>query len=285
MTFLQPATFAQFGLDSVRTNDPDRYLLAMLAPAEIRDGLIDLYAFNVEIARTRELVSEPPLGEIRLQWWRDEVAAIFTGDTLRHGISPALRDTAARFELSRTAFDRLIDARSADLDDGPPETAADLQRYAEDTTAPLLELALEIAGERSDSAARIAREVGVAWSLAGLIRAMPYHLRARRQFLPAELVRKHGVVVRELRELKPSAALNSAVRDLHETATESLRAARALKAQVARSAYPILLQGRFAEIYLHRLASFGFDPFDPRVAETPPMVLWRLYWAKMMRRY
>ena len=33
-----------------------------------------LYAFNLEIARTRELAREPMPGEIRLQWWRDVLA-------------------------------------------------------------------------------------------------------------------------------------------------------------------------------------------------------------------
>ena len=32
-----------------------------------------LYAFNHELARAREAVSEPPLALIRLQWWREVV--------------------------------------------------------------------------------------------------------------------------------------------------------------------------------------------------------------------
>ena len=30
-----------------------------------------LYAFNLEIARVREVAREPLAGEIRLQWWSD----------------------------------------------------------------------------------------------------------------------------------------------------------------------------------------------------------------------
>ncbi|HKA47116.1 MAG TPA: squalene/phytoene synthase family protein, partial [Methyloceanibacter sp.] len=57
-----------------RDGDPDRYLSALFAPAAARDHLLALYAFNVELARVGELVHEPQLGEIRLQWWRDVLA-------------------------------------------------------------------------------------------------------------------------------------------------------------------------------------------------------------------
>ena len=43
----------------------------LFAPAEHRGALFALYAFNLEVARVREVVREPLAGEIRLQWWRD----------------------------------------------------------------------------------------------------------------------------------------------------------------------------------------------------------------------
>ena len=55
----------------VREADKDRFLATLFAPAPRRRALHALYAFNVEIARVRELAREPMPGEIRLQWWRD----------------------------------------------------------------------------------------------------------------------------------------------------------------------------------------------------------------------
>ena len=48
--------------DQLRQLDHDRYLTVLLAPADLRDRLVTLYAFNVEIARISEVVSEPMLG-------------------------------------------------------------------------------------------------------------------------------------------------------------------------------------------------------------------------------
>lgn len=49
----------------------DAYLAATLAPSADREDLITLAAYFGEIARVALEVSEPALGEIRLQWWRE----------------------------------------------------------------------------------------------------------------------------------------------------------------------------------------------------------------------
>jgi len=276
---------SNYCVDSVRANDPDRYILAMLAPPAARDALFALYAFNVEIARTRELVSEPALGEIRLQWWRDGIAALYTGDGLRHEVSLALGEAISEFGLTRLNFDQLIDARAVDLDDNPPETLNALVEYAEKTTAPLIALALQVVGESTPKAKAAARHIGVAWSLIGLIRALPFHLRSRRQYLPRDVTTRHNVSTRNLLELKPSSELNSAIKSLSDLAVAELQVAREMQRRIGRDAIPVLLQARLAEIYLRRLASFGFDPFDPRNADAPPMAVWRLAWSKFRGRY
>src|ERR1019366_9125501 len=57
----------------VRRHDPDRFLTALFAPPEHRDALLTLYAFDHELARAREVTSEPHLTLIRLHWWREVV--------------------------------------------------------------------------------------------------------------------------------------------------------------------------------------------------------------------
>ena len=64
----------------VREADRDHYLAALFAPADRRDALLALYAFNVEIGRVRDVAREPMPGEIRLQWWRDTIEGIYAGN-------------------------------------------------------------------------------------------------------------------------------------------------------------------------------------------------------------
>src|SRR5207244_2038693 len=57
--------------DAARANAFDRYLAARLAPRAARRDLIALAAFVGDTARIAATASEPLIGEIRLQWWRD----------------------------------------------------------------------------------------------------------------------------------------------------------------------------------------------------------------------
>ena len=52
--------------ETVRRVDFDRYLSSLFAPAALRSELNVLYAFNHQVAKTAETVSQPIAGQIRL---------------------------------------------------------------------------------------------------------------------------------------------------------------------------------------------------------------------------
>src|SRR5947209_15299486 len=100
----------------VRRHDRDRYQTVLFAPAARREALFALYAFNYEIARVRESVTQPMLGQIRLQWWRENIAAACEVGVVRHHpVAEALTAAIRDLRLSRDHFARLIDARESDL--------------------------------------------------------------------------------------------------------------------------------------------------------------------------
>src|SRR5579871_1524512 len=88
----------------VRRHDPDRFLTALFAPPAQRDALLTLYAFNHELARAREVISEPPLALIRLQWWREVVEGARrrheVAEPLSEAIEPGLLDCADLLALT-----------------------------------------------------------------------------------------------------------------------------------------------------------------------------------------
>src|SRR4051794_24760305 len=65
---------AGFCADLVRSHDFVRYASTLFMPVAQRRALLAIYAFNAEIARVREQVSQPLPGELRLQWWTDMLA-------------------------------------------------------------------------------------------------------------------------------------------------------------------------------------------------------------------
>ena len=90
----------------VRQQDSDRFLLSLFAPAKHRAALWTLYAFNHEIAKTREIVSDTTIGLIRLQWWRDAIKEIYEGSKPRqHEVVTPLADVIKQYDLPRDLFD------------------------------------------------------------------------------------------------------------------------------------------------------------------------------------
>jgi NADH dehydrogenase [ubiquinone] 1 alpha subcomplex assembly factor 6 len=270
----------------VRRYDRDRYVTALFAPAERREALFALYAFNYEVAKTREVVSEPLLGRIRLQWWRENLDAIYAGGAVRHHeVAEPLADCVRRFGLSRVHFDRLIDAREFDLADEPPATIEALKAYCADTSGCLVRLALETFGVMDETAHEAGTRVGIAYALAGLLRAIPFHARAGRSYIPADIAREAGLDPRELHDLKPSPALAQAVERLAERARDQLRAARSLRSSVPRQAVPALLLGPLAEASLKALARARYNPFDLRLAAPAGSHTLQLTFAALRGRY
>lgn len=269
----------------VRRYDRDRFLTALFAPADRREDLFALYAFNYEVAKTREVVSEPLLGQIRLQWWREAIAEIYAGGQRRHEVAEPLAQAIQRHGLPQALFDRLIEARAFDLEGAAPATLEALEDYADATGGALAELALHVLGAAGPAALAAARRVGTAWALTGLARAVPFHARARRQYLPVSVMKETSASELDLFELRPTAALAEAVRQVADAARRHLAAARTARPAVPRRAVPALLPATLAELYLDRLARVGHDVLGRPVEIGAPRRQLRLMHAAWRGRY
>ena len=263
----------------LRRHDPDRYLTALFAPAALRESLFALYAFNLEIARTREAVREPMMGRIRLQWWRDAIAEAAAGRPYRHEILEPLALVARERSLTLAWFERLIEAREQDIDGETPADMASLMTYADGSSSALTWLALEILGGdagRSSVAIDAGRKLGTAWALTGLLRAVPHHARQRLVHLPADMLARHNVRAEDLLELRKPTGLKDVVREIADEATAQLNAARKVARGLPRALLPALLPGTLAGLYLGRLKRAGFDPYQESIQSAPPGRVWRL---------
>lgn len=247
-------------LEDVRRLDHDRFLSLQFVPAAMRPALIALYAFNAEIARVPEVVSEPMLGQIRLQWWRDTVEAMARGEARGHEAAVALADTNSIAHWSPDRLVALIDARERDLDDAPFENMDDLETYAAETSSQLMMLAAKaITGERSDMAAAAIRPAGIAYALTGLLRALPLHASHGRLYLPLDLLRAHDIDPHQIFAGEMSETLRLAISEIATRARRLLTEARAHK--VDRATIPALLPAALCDRYLRIVTEPGFDPF------------------------
>jgi len=257
----------------LRAADKDRFLTSLFAPAEHRDALFALYAFNVEVARVREVVREPVAGEIRLQWWSDVFDGARRGEVAAHPVAAALLASMARYRLPPDRFKALIEARRFDLYDEPMATLADLEAYADGASASLVALAAQIlaAGSEPDIVA-LSHHAGLAHALAGLLAAFPIHAARGQLFIPLEILARHGADRLDVSG-PATPQLRAALAELRLCARHHLGAARQLLATAAPTLVPALLPVALAGPTLARMERRGYDPFVP-VAIAP----WRRQW-------
>jgi len=254
----------------VRTADRDRFLSALFAPAEHRAALHALYAFNVEVARVRDAAREPLPGEIRLQWWNDVLGGEQAEEASANPAAAALLATIARHELPVARLKALVEARRFDLYDEPMARLGDLETYARQTSSTLVALAAQILGA-AQGAEAIADSAGVAYAIAGLLRAFPLHASRRQLYVPREVLERHGAEPHDIYAGRPSDNLRAAFAELAGIARGHLHSANEAIALLPPAALPAFLPVALVRPSLDRLA--GRDPFAP--AELSP---WRRQW-------
>ena len=264
--------------DIVKRHDKDRYLASLFAAEKARPQLWALLAFNYEIARIRELVSEPELGEIRLQWWLETVEGIYRGVSVDHPVALALAVAIENGRLPKSAFLNLIEARRFDLYADPISTLADLEGYLGETSSVLIQLgSLILAGPEAEAAAEASGLAGVAYGMTGLIRALPLH-RARGQcYLPHEMLLRRGLTPADLIEGQMEAESLLAVGDVAELALERLARARRYRALIPEAALPAFYPAGLVELYLAALRRQGREVLRAPAEVSQLARQWRLW--------
>ena len=267
-----------------RGGDPDRALAASFAPRQARSDLLTLCAFNVELARIAEQVSEPDLGMIRLQWWREAVERARQGEATGHPVADALGVTLRRRNLPAERIAKLIDARSFDVATKIMPDGRVLQTYLEGTAGALFALGAACCGASlSATLDRAANEAGLAYGHTGLMRALPVHATQGRVYLPADLLRSHGTSPEAVFSRSANKGLRAALADLRakaRRATESARRQVAELDQPARAAFlPLSLVGPYLAS-LDALDRRGGDPLQ-EIANINPL---RRFWCMAVWR-
>ena len=258
-----------------RDGDPDRTLAALFAPSEARADLLTLIAFNVELARIAGQVSEPDLGTIRLQWWRDALDKAARGETSGHPAADALGALLSRRKLSRERLDVMIDARAFDLATKIMPDVGALETYLHDTAGAMFALGAEVLGVRGPSVELAAAQGGLAYGLTGLMRALPVHAAQGRVDLPADALRRHGTAPEEVLAGRTSEGLIAMLAELRQRARAALDEARQQVATLDPGARAAFLPLGLVVPYLAALEKER-DPLHKVTNINPLYRLWRL---------
>jgi phytoene synthase len=263
----------------VREFDRPRYYATLFAPEPLRADLFALYGFAVEIERIPDQVSDPTLGRIRLQWWRDSISEAAGGNdtpALR-----ALRSVISRHALPTAPFEALIDARDADLYSDPPVTLAELEQFMAETESSLFELGAAVVGAGEGLAER-PRRAGLAYGLARRLARFPVDRAKARTIIPSDILAGVGLAPSDVFRPDRNADVHRAILALTDVARSHLGAARVQNGP--RQAVPVFLPTVVVEPLLARI-----ELQDPAIlnesASIPELAtLVRMGWARLWGR-
>lgn len=269
---------------SARAWEQDRYLAALLAPRAVRQDLLSLAAFAGEIARIPVFVTDPMMGEIRLQWWRDALESTDPAIRSGHPVADAVRTTIMRNELPVGLLIGFIDAQTAALHDEPMADDQALAAHLTKTEGALFELALRILGHR-DNAARSAAAyaAGQAYGLARLFTELPALWAQGRTLIPVSRLSAAGLTLADIQAGVPAERLVPILAGLVGEARRHLADARRLDRGLVRAQHVALLPLAVVEPYLQAFERGRRDPLRDALEISPlsrVWALWRSYWSK-----
>ncbi len=275
---------ADFCAKLVRTHDFGRYASTLFVPGGQRRALLALYAFNVEISRVREQVSQPLPGEMRLQWWTDMLAGAGHGGIEGNPVAAELQLAIQNWHLPVERLSRLIDEHQFDLYNDPMPTMAALESYINDTSSALFSLGAGIAGAQSDRIEHLARHAGLAQGMAQLMAALPRDASRRQLFVPLQVLQRHGSGMEEVFAGKQTAKLRAVLDQLIGEARGHLNTAFALLASVPPEVRPVFLPLALVARDLMRMSRADSDPFVLQ-ATSRLRTLWTLWRAARSREF
>ena len=263
----------------LRACDPDRYLTARFAPRHARASLMALYAFNAELTRIPGIVSEPALGEFRLQWWRDALSGMPGDVSFGVPLADALEAAIRAHDLPIATLLGMIDARSADLGGGGFADLQALKAYLYKSQGAVFALGAQILGGRAHEHDRAANAAGLAYGLAIVLRTLPRDVAAGRIMVPLALLKECGLEPELLLAGEGGDRVSHLVAELGR---ESRRALVDAHGQLADCKTP--LRAAFAPLalvapYLDALDAPGHNPVQ-HIADINPLARFlRLWWS------
>lgn len=279
-----PIDAASFCADLVRSHDFARYAATLFMPAVPRRALLAVYAFNTEISRVREQVSQPLPGEMRLQWWTDMLSGAGHGGIESNPVAAELLLAIRDFRLPAEPLLRLIEEHQFDLYNDPMPSMAALEGYVTDTASALLSLGARIATRPSEAIDHLARHAGLAQGIAQVIAALPLDAARRQLFVPVPVLEKHGSGMEEVYAGKQTPGTRAAIDQLIGEAQGHLTTAFELLAGIPPEARPVFLPLALVRRDLARMSRADSDPFVPQ-STSRLRTLWTLWRASRSKEF
>lgn len=170
-----------------------------------RRAITALYAFCREVDDVVDETREEQVARMTLNWWRGELAALYTGAPT-HPVTRALQPYVQAMDLPQGLFGEIIDGMEMDLDQARYATFADLQRYCHRVAGVVGQLSARIFGHTDPRTLDYAHDLGIAFQLTNIVRDVGEDARRGRIYLPVDELQRFEVPAADVLAYRESEA-------------------------------------------------------------------------------
>ncbi len=243
-------------------------------PRDKREAMTVLYAYCREVDDVVDECSDANVARTTLNWWRNEVAAIY-GGTPTHPVCQALVPVVQRYKLPQEHLLEIIDGMEMDLEQPRYADFKSLQLYCYRVASVVGLLSAEIFGYTDRQTLKYAHDLGIAFQLTNIIRDVGEDARRNRIYLPMDEMQQFGVTAADILNARETEAFHKLMAFQIERARRYYRQALEHLPSADRKAQRTGLV--MAEVYqavLNEVERSGCHVLKERVSLTPTYKLW-----------
>lgn len=264
----------------IRRSDYDLWLACLYVPVAQRAAIHALYAFSLTLRHIHTQVSEPMLGEIRLQWWHDVMSGARADEAQGHPLAAHILRVINDYHLSREAFVQMIEAHRFDLYDDPMPSLHDLEGYCGETSSLVFRQAVLILNQGQEiECADAAGHAGVAYRLSQILHQFSHRRHEGKKYLPRDILARYGVESDALMAATWHPAMQQCGDDLVSHIDVHLRAAERAIAILPKQLRVAFLPLAFVSGFLSRAKAdhYNLAALIPEPTSSPLSQLWRMW--------
>ncbi|MGH8657469.1 MAG: squalene/phytoene synthase family protein [Gammaproteobacteria bacterium] len=243
-----------------------------LAP-EKKHAFLALHGLWLELEEILHGATDPGVGRIRLQWWREEIERAFRGGA-RHPTAAVLARSFNDFASTKRSFCDAIDAVDLELSHAAHPEFTALEPFLE-KMGTLWSLSALINGYRDEHTPGALKQLGSAYELTLLIQNLPRDMARGRPHLPLDEAERAGVQLDQPVHANDLDPLHRFVEIQAKRASERLQESlERLPVRDRLSQLHSLILGNIYRATLHEIAKDGFRVAEHHIALTPLRKLW-----------
>jgi phytoene synthase len=258
------------------------YYSFLFLPPERRRAITALYAFCREVDDTVDETTDQSVARIKLAWWRNEVALMYSG-TPTHPVMLALQPHLATYDLKQEHLQAIIDGMEMDLDQSRYLDYPNLKKYCWHVAGAVGILSASIFGVTNPRTLQYAETLGLAFQLTNIIRDVGEDARKGRIYLPINELQQFNVTAADLLNARHSEKFEALMKFQADRAQKLYDEAFALLPKEDRRAQrPGLMMAAIYRTLLDEVERDGFHVLNQKISLTPLRKLW-LAWKTYVR--